>query len=239
MQIITFVRVILKLNPQFDGAYEIINKYAIQGFIYHQLLKTPFAKYHDIQGFKFFTYSDISPVSDYKKDTSKFLVISSPNPSLINTLYQQLNSKKIAVINGLEFKIVEVKKIRPKITGIFTTSSPIVLYKNNLNNEYFSFRKGGTFNFFIERLTENAIKKYQAYYNERINLEGNIFDKLVFRKEVAVNIYKNGIIGSMWKLIEKYNIDPRYRKFYGFIMDCGLGEKNSLGFGFINPVRSR
>ncbi|MGC8558916.1 MAG: CRISPR-associated endoribonuclease Cas6, partial [Nitrososphaeria archaeon] len=144
-------------------------------------------------------------------------------------------------VNGAEFEIEEIKQFRLKLSRIFTTSSPIVLYKNNLTNEYFSFKRDGALDFFINRLKENALKKYRAYYNEDIEFEENIFDRLVFRKEVAVNIYKNGvrfiIIGSMWKMIEKFNIDPAYKKFYSFLMDCGLGEKNSLGFGFINPVK--
>jgi CRISPR-associated endoribonuclease Cas6 len=93
----------------------------------------------------------------------------------------------------------------------------------------------------LNRLKENALKKYRAYYNEDLEFEENIFDRMVFRKEVAVNIYKKGtrfvIIGSVWKMLEKFEIKPEYRKFYNFIMDCGLGEKNSLGFGFINPVK--
>ena len=44
------------------------------------------------------------------------------------------------------------------------------------------------------------------------------------------------IIGSLWKVLEK-NIAREDRKFYNFLFDCGLGEKNSLGMGFINNRR--
>lgn len=45
------------------------------------------------------------------------------------------------------------------------------------------------------------------------------------------------VVGTTWKLLEKIKIRKEERKFYKFIMDCGLGEKNSLGFGFINPIK--
>ncbi|WP_297065841.1 CRISPR-associated endoribonuclease Cas6, partial [Thermococcus sp.] len=45
------------------------------------------------------------------------------------------------------------------------------------------------------------------------------------------------VIGSNWELLEKERIKPEERRFYRFIMDAGLGEKNSLGFGFLNPLR--
>ena len=44
------------------------------------------------------------------------------------------------------------------------------------------------------------------------------------------------IIGSLWKNLEKFNMDDK--KFYKFILDCGLGEKNSLGFGMLNTLRT-
>ncbi|MGC8558931.1 MAG: CRISPR-associated endoribonuclease Cas6, partial [Nitrososphaeria archaeon] len=81
------------MSPQFEGSYEIINKYSLQGFIYSQLLGTPFAEYHNSNRFKFFTFSDISPVSNFKPGSHKFLIISSPNADLINTLYWQLKGK--------------------------------------------------------------------------------------------------------------------------------------------------
>lgn len=235
------MRLIIKFDPLFTGSYDIVNKYSIQGFIYSMLLGSPYNKYHNLKGFKFFTFSDISPVSDFKHGSYKYLVISSPNSDLINTLFWQIKGRNKAIINGLEFEIKHVKRFRPKLPKAFTTGSPIVLYKDNLNNEYFSFRKHGDIDFFLNRLKENALKKYRAYYNEDIEFDENIFDRMVFRKEVAVNIYKKGtrfvIIGSVWKMLEKFEIKPEYRKFYNFIMDCGLGEKNSLGFGFINPVK--
>lgn len=40
------------------------------------------------------------------------------------------------------------------------------------------------------------------------------------------------IIGTLWKNLEKFNMDDK--RFYRFLMDCGLGEKNSLGFGMVN-----
>jgi len=45
------------------------------------------------------------------------------------------------------------------------------------------------------------------------------------------------IFGSLFDLLEKSYIENKERKFYKFLLDCGLGEKNSLGFGFVNPIK--
>lgn len=59
--------------------------------------------------------------------------------------------------------------------------------------------------------------------------------------DVYVKVVKQGVlfpvIGSNWELLEKERIKSEERRFYRFIMETGLGEKNSLGFGFLNPIR--
>ena len=92
----------------------------------------------------------------------------------------------------------------------------------------------------MRRLYENSIKKYESYYGERINLGiYDLFDSLSFKKQIAVHIKKPGkdirIIGTKW-IFEKRRIPKELYKFYNFLLDCGLGEKNSLGFGFLNPL---
>lgn len=209
--------------------------------IYSRLRGTSFEYVHDSKGFKFFTFSDIFPIGDLEQGKSKYLIISSPWEEFINILHDSFEDSREIRINNMEFNLGMIKKFSLKVTGKFITGSPIVLYRDNLKNEYFSFRRHGDFNFFITRLRDNAIKKYTSYYNHKINLNEPIFNRLVFKKEVVVQESKSNkrfiIIGSVWKLLEKRHIPEELERFYNFIADCGLGEKNSLGFGFINPIR--
>ncbi len=121
--------------------------------------------------------------------------------------------------------------------------------ENNKKNKYFSFKRNKDLQFFLERLKENAIKKFNSFYNDNYYLDDVLFDKLIFKKEVVIpnkiKVYGENnkedktsvIIGSVWSLLSKFSIENKDKKFYKFIMDCGLGEKNSLGFGFINPKK--
>ena len=125
---------------------------------------------------------------------------------------------------------------------VFAEIIPKILYKDNAKNEYFSFKRHKDLKFFLERLKDNAIKKFTSYYKlEKFEMDEPIFDSIKLRKEVCVNIRKERnefiIIGSLWKLLEKAYFRRGTKKFYRFIMDCGLGEKNSFGFGFVNPLR--
>lgn len=235
------MRLLIEFEPLMNARYEVINKHAIQGMIYSLLRNTIFDSLHDSNKFKYFTFSDIFPVSDFQPENTKKLIISSPNKQLIDVIYESISKRDTIKLKDFLFKIKNVKKFKINLTNQFISGSPIVLYKDNLSNEYFSFKRHNDLNFFLERLKDNAVKKYNAYTEENFELNENIFDRIIFKKEVVVKEFKGRsefiIIGSVWNLLEKFYIQPQHRYFYEFILDCGLGEKNSLGFGFINPVK--
>jgi CRISPR/Cas system endoribonuclease Cas6 (RAMP superfamily) len=41
------------------------------------------------------------------------------------------------------------------------------------------------------------------------------------------------VIGSLWELGFSHEVDESIQVF---ALDCGLGERNSLGFGFMNEL---
>lgn len=136
-------------------------------------------------------------------------------------------------------KLTKLKIINPKKFNKFITSTPIVLYEDNLCNKFFSFKNYGDLNFFWDRLKDNSIKKYNAYMGDDFFLEGNLFKNFEFGREVSVRIVKNNksfiMIGSLWKELD-IEINNKNKNFYKFLLDCGLGEKNSLGFGMLNDI---
>jgi len=218
-----------------DFEYYDINNYTLQGFIYSLLKDSKYGHYHNSWGFKYFCFSNIFPVSDFITDEIKNLIISSPNPGIIREIEKQLKKSKY-YIGKYPIEIDSVKVFKPRLKRSFITSTPIVLFKNNRKNIYYSLKKAHDFQFFLDRLKENALKKYNSFYNEKYYFDGNIFDKFEFNREVAVKIKKRGkmfiVIGTLWNNLEKFNMENK--KFYRFILDCGLGEKNSLGFGMLN-----
>lgn len=230
------MRLLLKFKPmEGDFGYYEINNYTIQGFIYSLLKNSEYGHYHNTKGFKYFCFSNIFPISDFTTDEAKSLIISSPNPKIIKEIEKQLKDSKY-YLGKHPIEIDSVKVFKPRLKRSFITSTPIVLFKNNRKNIYYSLKKSHDFQFFLDRLKENALKKYNAFYNEKYYFDGNIFDKFEFNREVAVRVKKGGkmfiIIGTLWKNLEKFNMENK--KFYRFILDCGLGEKNSLGFGMLN-----
>ncbi|MBQ6219536.1 MAG: CRISPR-associated endoribonuclease Cas6 [Methanosphaera sp.] len=234
------MRLLIKFNPLCNEKYDNIGKYDIQGFIYSLLKDTEFHDYHNIHGFKYFTFSNIFPVCDYKLGEQKQLIISSPSSAFIKLLHYNLSHMEVFRLNRYFMEIKSLKLLNIKSSMFIIGGTPIVLYENNIENRYYSFKSSPNFNFFFERLKDNALKKYNSYYNDDYYFEGELFDSFEFNREVSVRmkIHDNNfiVIGSLWKSLEK-ELTKDNRKFNNFIFDCGLGEKNSLGFGFVNNRR--
>jgi len=234
------MRCLVTLSPLENFSSDIVYKHDVQGLIYSLLDKREYKWLHESKHFKFFCFSDIFPSDDFIIGKEKHFIISSPSKKFINDVYYSIRRKNVVRLGNCYLKIVKVKKFRIKLKNRFITGSPVVLYKDNRKNIYFSFKRDGDIDFFLKRLKENAVKKFNAFYDDEYNLEEELFDKLQFNKEVAVKNRKIDkefiVIGSLWRVLEKFNINSWDKKFYRFIMDAGLGEKNSFGFGFINPI---
>jgi len=73
------------------------------------------------------------------------------------------------------------------------------------------------------------------------SLSPTLFQKIKFKKQISTKIRIHAedleqiIIGTTWEFgFDMYS----NRKLIQFALDCGLGERNSLGFGFMNLVNS-
>jgi len=234
------MRLIITLEPLVDLDYDYIKKHTLQGLIYSLLSDTGYKSLHESNRFKFFCFSDIFPIGDFRRGEQKRLLVSSPDKGFINALHDSIKDKKLVDIGHYSFKLSS-RKVELGLKRRFITGSPVVLYKDNQTNTYFSFSRDGDLSFFLDRVKENALKKYNAFYCDEFSFEGPVFDRLHFKRDVVVSNIKDGneyiVIGSTWNLLEKLEMDREERRFYTFLMDCGLGEKNSAGFGFLNPVR--
>ena len=222
----------IKFEPKEFIKYYEIDKYTIQGFIYSILKEnSSFNSLHNTVGFKFFNFSNIFPVSDFEKNSLKKLIISSPNKDLIKFIYVTLKNKSYFKLKNYTMEILKVSILRDTVCSKFISATPIVLFEDNINNRYYSFKQNPNFNFFFDRLKDNAIKKYNAFYNKNFNLDGDLFTKFEFAREVSIRIKKNDnqfiIIGSLWKNLE-FNLTDENKDFYKFLFENGLGEKNSL-----------
>ena len=294
------MRLLLELKSLQNAKYDLVNNYVIQGFLYNLLRDTEFAWLHSYKGFKFFNFSNVFPVEDFRLDKTYRFVVSSPNKKLISTWYEKLREVKGSCVKlgTLEFTLKNVKKFDLKLRFPWITATPIVLkkekevwisngfslFKTRTNNIealkemgfkkekikinprherevkleelkyfdksefriikvrdiYFSFEKGDSLFAWLDALKQQSLLKYNLYTGYDFYFEEPLFDELEYRKEVSVmlRIKNRGeviYIGTLWKKLSVMRrLDKSERNFYKFLLDTGLGNHNSLGFGFMD-----
>lgn len=239
----------MKALQEYELNFEYHGK--VQGFIYSLLRNGIFHDIHNKKGYKFFCFSNI-----FKAKNSDYyhLIISSPSPYIIAQIQQQISKiikGHICVTLGILFEIIKACKI-PEKNLMFplriVTQSPIIVripiekyhgrttdtapYKTVL------WRSNHPVDLFIDSLDANIRKKYLDYTG--MHIKDQIFEKFEFKKQVSTTIEqgtsKIPVIGSLWEMEFSSQVLPNIQKF---ILDCGLGERNALGFGFVNPIMNR
>lgn len=253
------MRLLIKLRAPKDMLYDNNYFHKLQGFIYAIIKDTGYHFLHEKEGYKFFCFSNIFPFPKEAKinaNESKFLLVSSPDPVFIATIQSKLEPERKIHIGELEFDIDEVKKIDVKIGKKLTlvSATPIIVRipeekyekyeipKEFRKRRYVYWRPQYSFEAFAKQLEENLKKKYMEFYGEQIKI-GRVFEGFKFIKGPVVNhVTIHGkdrlFVGSLWEFNFNHLTGERL-KILRFAVDCGLGERNSLGFGFVNPLKEK
>ncbi|MEM5820853.1 MAG: CRISPR-associated endoribonuclease Cas6 [Candidatus Aenigmatarchaeota archaeon] len=108
---------------------------------------------------------------------------------------------------------------------------------------YYNFEKGDfQLEEWLRDLKDNSLEKYFSFTGYNFYFEEPLFEEVKFEKPVSIRIKMKGkdviFIGSLWKRLNVLRkLDREEKKFYMFLLDVGLGKLNSLGFGFLNPIK--
>lgn len=247
------MRLLLELECLHDGAYDLQYFSKLQGLIYGLLKGTVYDNLHDEKGYKFFCYSNVFPIGDFRAGDKRRLLISSPNVEFLQILYEKLPDTLNLGQN--RYRVLDAKPIETRITTTpltIATATPIVIRipKQNYekygistekNYEYAYWKPEHSFEAFLKQLQENIVKKYQDYTAEKIEAP-YLFQDFMFKKTVANHVVRDGkestIIGSIWQFSFSH-LTGEQNELLEFAIDCGFGEMNPSGFGFMNVMRPK
>lgn len=253
-------RLLLKLRTMEDARYDTEYHRDLQGLIYSILRGSDYDN-HDKQGYKFFTFSNIFPFHDLRKNDIRNLLISSPSNDFISYLKEQFDYIQQIRIGRMKFKIDYSDKFNIVSRDAFTliTATPIVARIQKYRYEHigeqelvdghdaYYWRSNHPVELFITQLENNLIKKYNQYHglendeDEQRNLFcrcrflKQVSTKLLFGREGDIYTQKVPVIGTTWE----FDFDESSHDLINFALDAGLGEWNSLGFGFMNVKRGQ
>jgi CRISPR-associated endoribonuclease Cas6 len=227
----------------------------LQGFIYNLLKGSIYDQLHDSEGSKFFSFSNIFPFNDIRQNDIRNLIIASPDEQFIRYLYDILQVRRAREISigNMKFKINFLQELYRRIPDSnsfnLITGTPIIIriprekYKQygyeSIYENFTYWKNEHPIDVFITQLTNNLLKKYTQYHTQIHDLfesyEGiKVFDTFKFKKQISTRVFMKGfeqaVIGTLWE----FGFNNTNKDLVQFALDAGLGERNSLGFGFMN-----
>jgi CRISPR-associated endoribonuclease Cas6 len=220
----------------------------LAGLIYQTIKKSDFGYLHDLpQKYpRFFCFSRL-----FVTNNQLALIFASPINNLVRGIRSFLENNKILVLNNTPLLVDKIRiiKYRFKNPTIIKSETPIIVripkekfeyygIQLNKNYKYFYWRPLKNKNIplepFIKQLEARAYKMYKLFTAKEIE-EIPIFIKFKYKKTVDLPYFKEGKKisqpGTLWEF--EINPDIRYN-LIRFILDTGLGELTSQGYGFVS-----
>lgn len=219
----------------------------LSAIIYRKIADLDLAsKLHFSKDFKFFTFSQIY-VPEFKltrkgvisRDGKLEFYISSPNDELIKSLVEGHLENTEVNFKGDKLLVEQIELLkRPvfKESMKMRTMSPVMArIKREVNGKLKIWDLGPGDERFYESVQKNLINKYIKFYGD---FDGDrwvrIRPDMKSAKRRRIDIKGNFHRAFMMNF--EMEADQRLLEF---VYDCGLGEKNSMGFGMVDLVNNR
>ena len=185
--------------------------------------------FHEQISFIFYCYVELYPVEKdrvYKKGRIYTLTIRTVDLELAKYF-------KLVCVNNYtkEFKglVAEIRVLPKKMLETVYTLTPMII-----KTEKGYWKEAINFTEFEQRLKVNLIKKWNAYHNEKIDENFDLYTmiELKNKKPIAME-YKNiKLLGDKVQIQVADN--KRAQDLWYFALGVGLGEMNARGCGFLN-----
>ncbi|RZN65482.1 MAG: CRISPR-associated endoribonuclease Cas6 [Candidatus Methanoliparum thermophilum] len=219
--------------------------YYLQSFLYANISPELASFLHDKgfeyekRSFKMFTFSKLIGRYEIKNGTITFIlpvkfIISSPLDRFVSELANTMLTSKLKLF-GEDIYVEEMEVLgKPEIKSRMEIRmmTPLVAYSTLITPE--GRKKTYYYNplepEFAELIDRNLRKKHEAFYGKKPRARKTSIKPIVFNERVLK--YRDNVIKGY---TGKFIIDGN-KKLLELAYDCGLGSKNSQGFGMFDPA---
>ena len=252
------VRVLARLRVRADAAYDNAYHHKLRGRLWRALEGTAFDEDHDGNDPPGFTYSNPFPPSDMEKGDDRTLLVASPHEELLSHVARDLRSEPELNVGEMPYRVEDLSALAPDVgepgsSGTIETGTGVLVRIPPWRcEEYGIDHPGGdtvvfwrpehTMKPFRNQVVANLDRKHGLFAPEHLpgpsDRDGELFDSYELIKTFALPVTvtegeEMTYIVSKWRLGYRVR-DDHHRRHLNLALDCGIGERNSLGFGFVN-----
>jgi CRISPR-associated endoribonuclease Cas6 len=251
------MRILINLSARADTAYDNSYHHKLRGRIWRALEDTEYDEIHDTDQPKPVTYSNPFPPGDMREGDERTLLVASPDEELLAHVAADLKDDRELNIGEMPFTVESLSSLSPDVgepgtsgtlesgTGVLVRIPPWRFdeYGIDIDHDQAEFwRPEHTMEPFINQVEANLDKKHGLYCPDYLpgpsDVDGDLFDGYELIKTFALPVTptqgeRETWVLSKWRL--DYTVrDDDHRRHLNLALDVGVGERNSLGFGFVN-----
>lgn len=188
-----------------------------------------YLKYHNGRFPKGYVFNSFYPIEKdkYKVGNIYTVQIRTINEELKNFFMRNLKDN---ITNELKGLVISERKLEYKYIDKLVSVTPIIV---KTENAY--WRGNLTTEDFLNRIKNNLIKKYKRFYDENLDENEELFEKIEFRNSVPIKCsYKNiNLLGD--KVVLTIAKNPTAQKLAFLSLGAGLSEMASRGYSYVTP----
>jgi CRISPR-associated endoribonuclease Cas6 len=253
------MRILTRLRARTDAAYDTAYHSKLRGRIWEALEGTDYEEQHDENRPKSFSYSNPFPPGDMQEGDERSLLVASPYEELLTYIASDLKERRELNIGEMPFTVEDVSALAPDVgepgtsgtlstgTGVLVRIPPWRFDEYGIDGDHDEaefWRPELTMEPFRNQIEANLDRKHDLFCQDYLpgpsDVGGDLFDGYELIKTFAIPVTPTTGVTETWVLSKwrfEYSVqDDHHRRHLNLALDAGIGERNSLGFGFVNIV---
>lgn len=258
------MRLIVCLHARADAAYDNAYHHKLRGRIWQALADTAFDADHGTNDPPGFSYSNPFPPGEMREGDERTLLVASPEEALLTHVARDLKENRELNVGEMPYHVDHVSVLAPDVgepgtSGVIETGTGLLVRIPPWRCEEYGINHPGgetavywrpehTAEPLRKQIKANLDKKHRLFCPEYLpgpseseserEDDGELFDSYELLKTFSVPVTVTDgetltFVLSKWKF--GYTVrDDHHRRHLNLALDCGLGERNSLGLGFVN-----
>jgi len=255
------MRLLTKLSARREAEYDNAHHPAIRGRLWRALEGTDYDSRHDEDEPPGFCYSLVFPPGGViDEGDRRHLLVASPDEQLLAHVARDLQADPELNLGEMPFTVEDVSALAPDVgepgtkgtlesgTGVLVRIPPWKREEYGIEGDYGDsatfWKPELTMGPFRAQVRANLDRKHRLFAPDYrpgpSDVDGDLFDGYDLIKTYALPVevtqgQRMTYVLSKWKL--NYTVrDDDHRRHLNLALDCGIGERNALGFGFLNVV---
>lgn len=256
------MRGMLKLEAEADSEYISEYHHKLRGCIWNRLSESLQDTLHGNDTVPTFAFSNPFPVGRISEGDTRRVIVASHHDEVVSDLCSRLGTGDEFNIGEMEFSVSSAEPFaisvgEPGDTGTLRTDTGVYvpvqserfdelgISGEGFDGDEIAWTTDHPLGAFLTRVRENLQRKHNAVFDEYLNAPDEntqLFTSVSNTKEYAVTVPVSSSNGYEWTfVVSKWEFDytvrdDDHRRWLDLLLNTGIGARNALGFGFVNPV---